>query len=257
MFRFYTFIYLVGFSLPIFSQGMEKGAIPVFLNMQEVALESESLNIDENKVQILSNNTTKATKNKTKGKSYRFWNRGQCCRPCWFYFDVDFCYYRPDDSLLRDVYSSAWMHYQFTLDVPVWCDFYLWSGVGFHYNDGEAEGTDDIDTWYRGLPITIGAKYYVPFRNMHFFAGLGMRYFLVRIINCSEFVDNKETESKVGGAFVFGARYPICNGFYFNGFIDYSFAGEITSTSNNSGSPEEAKLDVNGLLFGAGLSYKY
>jgi len=174
---------------------------------------------------------------------------------CGTYFDVDVCYYRPNSSVLRDTYSDAWVNYQFTLDVPVGCNSYFWTAVGIHIEDGSSEGNEVIDTWYRGVPVTLGAKYYIPCSCIQFYGGLGLRYFNVRIINCSGIVDNIVSKAAVGGAAVLGARLNMGDCLSLNTFVDYSFNGDILTRLQRGITNETSSLEVDGLLVGAGVSF--
>lgn len=180
---------------------------------------------------------------------------------CGYYLDVNIAYFRPNASVLREIYSSAWGYAQVNFDATVARDFccntsgLFWSAVGIMYQEGYTESGSDA--CYRAIPFTLGGKLNYNWCNWDLYAGLGMRFFFTRFTDCSGYVDNEIRKTAFGGAASLGARYLFSNCLYFHTFVDYSFQAYLNQPDQQMPFVEGSSLDVSGLAVGAGIGVKF
>jgi len=169
-------------------------------------------------------------------------------------------YFLATEHLFREIYGNGGALYGPEVTFQL-CDDDNWYGfasIDFFQKDGHSLGLCDA-TKARIMPLALGLKYFVPFCYGDFYIGLGFQPTHLKTINCSPFVAECTSQWGFGGIAKIGTYFDLPCNFLIDIFIDYSFvkvdcnkkcqppAGPVTST----------KADISGVIFGAGLGYRF
>ncbi len=164
-------------------------------------------------------------------------------------------YFRPNSSVLRNIFSEWMPLYQVEGVAKVWKDFHIWASVGYlHKNGRSLEGHQS--TSIQLVPVTLGLEYLIHFSNCSTgYLGLGPRYFCTKITNRSHFVHRHDLKNGLGGAFRVGGLIYFTPHFLLDLCIDYSI--KEFKPGHSSSTIQRHELNLSGLSLGVGLGYSW
>lgn len=163
-------------------------------------------------------------------------------------------YFRPNSSVLRTIYSSAWVKYDLMLLHPIWENIYATESVSYTMKHGRSLGGHQRTRMWI-VPISLGINYLYAWDDFDFYVGVGPRYFFINIKNNSNFVERHDSKSGLGGFAAAGVNYHFCNGFLFDLFVDYSY--KRFDFHKDRERVQRESLQVGGLSIGGGIGYRF
>lgn len=170
-------------------------------------------------------------------------------------------YFHGTSSRFKKIYSGGAL---FGPELTVqFCDCSNWYGflsVDYLSKNGHSIGLQS-PTRVTLLPIGIGVKYFTQFTCWEcadFYIGLGFQPLRVHTHDKSGFVIPKLTKWGMGGIVKTGAYIDLSGNFLLDIFVDYSFARvKNHETQAPTGPVIPLNASVNGVIFGAGLGYRF
>lgn len=139
------------------------------------------------------------------------------------------------------------------------CDCSSWYGfasVDFLSKEGHSIGLN-APTKVKLMPLAFGIKYFMScWECADFYVGLGFQPVRVHTKDFSPLIEL--TKWAFGGIAKIGTYIDLSNDFLLDLFIDYSFA-RVSSHTNQvpAGPVVPLKASINGVIFGAGLGYRF
>jgi hypothetical protein len=107
------------------------------------------------------------------------------------------------------------------------------------------------------VPLALGVKYFIPFCYGNFYLGLGFQPLYVKTHN-PPYVAPCTSQWAFGGIAKIGSYFDLPCDWVFDLFIDYSFAKTGCKKCSNAPSAViPLKASIDGVIFGAGLGYRF
>ncbi len=137
--------------------------------------------------------------------------------------EVKAAYFRPTNSLFREVYSGGGL-YSVEASVQTCCkQLYPWASLGYFHTSGHCIG-EEQPTNITIVPIGLGLKYLfsIDWSGPRPYLGAGMLVSYMQIHNKCSFVTQKESKWNIGGIIKAGFLSCITQCVFFDLFVDYS-----------------------------------
>lgn len=167
-------------------------------------------------------------------------------------------YFKPSDSVVRSIYGNGAALYgpEITFQVQRNSPWYGFVSADFLSKNGNSIGLCNSTTMYL-VPLAFGVKYFEPFCYGNYYGGLGFQPLHLKTVNCSTHVDPITTKWGFGFIAKLGAYFDLSNNFFLDLFIDYSFARVGCDSCATAGTVTHEKVNLDGVIFGAGLAYRF
>jgi opacity protein-like surface antigen len=165
-------------------------------------------------------------------------------------------YFYPTSSCTRDIYGRGGALYgpEVTFQLCQERNWYGFASADFLSKKGHSVGLCE-PTKMDIVPLAIGLKYFVPFCYGDFYLGLGFQPVHLKTVNCSTFVSQTTSKWGFGGIAKIGTYFDLPCNFFVDIFLDYSFVK--VGCSNCGAGVTPLKADLSGVIFGAGLGYRF
>ncbi len=169
-------------------------------------------------------------------------------------------YFLPIGHIFKDIYNgSALYGPELTLQCCKEGNLYAFASVNYLNTKGHSIGAQNPTT-VTLLPLTFGAKYFMPLfcEKIDVYLGLGFEAMRVHTKDVLPDLVSKKSKWGFGGITKIGAYCYLPYNFLIDIFIDYSF---IKAGSNSIMQPstgfQSIKANVSGVIFGGGLGYRF
>jgi len=178
--------------------------------------------------------------------------------------EVKVGYFRPSNNLFRDLFPDGWPNYQIELSYSPfartckdwWRGFFGWASVNYLHAAGNTIARID-DCSICIIPAAIGLKYLYPIPcDAQIYAGMGLKYFWLRVDNKDPEIHFKDRARGLGGVFSIGALFHPIRNVFVDLFVDYSlkhFDKRHFSQKENNVIPSDVNISGLTLGIGAGL----
>ena len=171
-------------------------------------------------------------------------------------------YFRPTNSLFRDIFPDGWPNYQLELSYSPfsrscdnwWRNFFAWGSFNYLHAEGKSTVVFD-DCNIDIIPVALGLKYMYPLPCCtQAYASAGLKYFWLRIDNKDPILHLKDRAEGLGGVIAVGALFHPIRNIFCDFFVDYSFKHFDKSNfqvKENHVIP--SSVDISGITFGIGV----
>ncbi len=165
-------------------------------------------------------------------------------------------YFYPTDSCVRDIYGKGGALYgpEVTFQLCQDQNWYGFASIDFFNKKGCSVGLCG-QTKMSIMPVAVGVKYFVPFCYGDFYVGLGFQPARLKTENCSPDVIRNTSKWGFGGIAKVGSYFDLPCSCFLDVFLDYSFVK--VGCEKYCGSVVPLKADISGVVFGAGLGYRF
>lgn len=171
-------------------------------------------------------------------------------------------YFKPTGDRFKHIYKGGALYGpELTVQLSdCYENLYGFFSVDYYSKKGHSIGLA-TPTKINLLPIGVGLKYFFPIcwcYDIDFYVGLGFQPVRVHTHDLSPYVIPKITKWALGGIAKGGVYINFACNFFLDLFIDYSFA---RVSSQRTQAPTEHivphKASVGGVIFGAGIGYRF
>lgn len=151
-------------------------------------------------------------------------------------------YFLPSEQAFRDIYGNE-LFYGGEVNIGIMKNIVLWAGGSYYSNKGKLTFTQEATT-LKLVPFSAGIKLRIHSRNMQFYAGGGIRYYIYNEKNPIGEAHKKGTGylGTLGGIIKIGGRWVM------NIFLNYSYC-RMT--------PADFTINVGGVELGLGFGYEF
>lgn len=176
-------------------------------------------------------------------------------RADWFQTQFKVAYFRPDSSIMRDIYGSAWTNLGVNFTFPYRCGFNGFFGFNYMHEHGSSIGAER-DTRISMYPFTLGFRYLLYVNQyMNWYVGLNGKAVYIRVKNDRVIAKKRVFTWAPGGGGEVGATFWVTSRLSFELFADYYYAQGFPSI-NRLGVEEKSEA-VGGLSLGSGLGFLF
>ena len=164
-------------------------------------------------------------------------------------------YFSFTDGSMRQVYDQGGLDLQLSGSYPLYKIFQVYASAEWLEKSGRSlngyQGTSIRET-----PLSLGLKTVFPITTrVEYYFTLGPRYFFVSAHNNSAYVPHDMNADGLGGFANTGFLYNIGKHFTIDLFGEYSYAR--LAFQSNQAETQAYKVQVGGLVLGAGLGYSF
>jgi len=159
-----------------------------------------------------------------------------------FYMEAKGAYFRPSDSVFREVYGSGPV-YGGEIGFNFRSGIGIWMGGDYFSKTGKLTYTEE-ETKIRVVPLALGVRYNFEIGNLVPYIGAGLSYFQFKESNVIGTIE----DSDIGFIGKLGVNWRIGTMFFLDFFGSYSHCRV---------KPEDVEADVGGLEAGIGVGLRF
>ena len=167
-------------------------------------------------------------------------------------------YFLSTSKVFREIYNNGGCLFGPEVTFKLMDCLYGFASIDYLTKSGHSIGLCDY-TRVNLLPLGIGLKYMESCcDNVQLYVGLGFQPVRLQTKNCSPFVIQNQKKWGFGGIAKIGAYVDLPCHFLLDFFIDYSFVKVKCGPDQScTGYVEPRKANLSGVVFGAGLGYRF
>lgn len=162
--------------------------------------------------------------------------------------------FAPSSSLARKIYSDVWPQFQLEFSNEVCYPVSLWTNVGWTPKSGKSTYKHN-KTNLTLVPIGLGLDVSFDLAQcLEGYIGGGATYTYLHIKDEDHFIKSNRSKWAFGGIVKSGLRYHFHECFFAELFVDYTW---VEFKFKERHHVPQHKVNLNGLLFGAGVGVSF
>jgi hypothetical protein len=166
-------------------------------------------------------------------------------------------YYRPNSSVLRQIYGSSWLDVKFKVEQSVsrhsetWSKLKVFTAVDFLLKGGKSLG-GCYDTDIQIVPVSLGLEWVQPIiSQVLVYFELAPKYYFLSVEDYNSAGSNTMHKNGLGGYVGAGFRFKANQKVFFDLFAGYSFVK--LGKDDTTGLIQSYALQAGGLNIGGGV----
>jgi len=169
----------------------------------------------------------------------------------------DIGYFRPTSSLMREVYSEAWINFGVNASQKIVDRLNVFGALNLMPNWGSSlAGSESTSIFI--FPITLGLEWAQPVHeSVELYIGAAPRYYLTWIHDDSSSVPHHQFLNGFGGYVMAGAKFYPRKHFLIDLDVGYGFRAFGKTQTSPTGAYESYGVNVGGLDVSLGLGYRF